>query len=265
MFLDNKYSRTYWRLIDVARSRPEPDRSKAGRAAAYFEEHHIIPKALGGVDDKSNLVFFTAREHFVAHLLLPKMTDGLAKSKMQMALGKMLVVPKKMQGLRYVPTGRTFEIARRAAADGHRGNKEIANKISKARLGTKATIQTRQKLSEQRKGKKLNLSDEQRAIRSERQKNRSFSIEHREKLKLAWIARRERKAAGLEPRKPMSEQARSNISIAKKGKPASEEQKRKNSESHRSLWKNEDYRQKIISAQRTAHHLNKLQRIGLIK
>lgn len=39
------------------------------------EMHHIIPKCLGGTDDKSNLVPLTYREHFVAHKLLVKIYD----------------------------------------------------------------------------------------------------------------------------------------------------------------------------------------------
>lgn len=39
----------------------------------YFEKHHIVPKCLGGSDEKDNFVLFTAREHFIAHLLLWKM------------------------------------------------------------------------------------------------------------------------------------------------------------------------------------------------
>jgi len=36
----------------------------------YFENHHIIPKCLGGNNDPENLVLLTLREHFVAHKLL---------------------------------------------------------------------------------------------------------------------------------------------------------------------------------------------------
>jgi hypothetical protein len=42
------------------------------RQDEYYEEHHIIPKCLGGSDDKTNLIFLTYREHFLAHLLLTK-------------------------------------------------------------------------------------------------------------------------------------------------------------------------------------------------
>jgi hypothetical protein len=38
----------------------------------YCESHHIIPRCLGGDDSTSNLVNLTAREHFIAHLLLVK-------------------------------------------------------------------------------------------------------------------------------------------------------------------------------------------------
>jgi endogenous inhibitor of DNA gyrase (YacG/DUF329 family) len=36
----------------------------------YYERHHIVPKCLGGTDDKDNLVLLTAREHFLCHWLL---------------------------------------------------------------------------------------------------------------------------------------------------------------------------------------------------
>lgn len=38
----------------------------------YVEKHHIIPKCLGGSDNKDNLVSLSAREHFIAHMLLHK-------------------------------------------------------------------------------------------------------------------------------------------------------------------------------------------------
>lgn len=41
----------------------------------YTESHHILPKSLGGSDEKTNLVDLTAREHYICHLLLTKMFD----------------------------------------------------------------------------------------------------------------------------------------------------------------------------------------------
>lgn len=38
----------------------------------YKESHHIIPRCLGGSDDKDNLIDLTPEEHYIAHLLLIK-------------------------------------------------------------------------------------------------------------------------------------------------------------------------------------------------
>ena len=38
----------------------------------YGEVHHIVPKSEGGSDEPNNLVKLTAREHYVAHLLLAR-------------------------------------------------------------------------------------------------------------------------------------------------------------------------------------------------
>lgn len=59
------YSRIYEALIARAQSRPRPE--------GYVERHHILPRCMGGSDDESNLVALTAREHYVAHLLLANM------------------------------------------------------------------------------------------------------------------------------------------------------------------------------------------------
>ena len=42
----------------------------------YCEAHHIIPKCLGGSDDKTNIILLTAREHYIAHLLLRRIYPG---------------------------------------------------------------------------------------------------------------------------------------------------------------------------------------------
>ena len=59
------YAKHYRALILRAKSREKP--------LGYIEEHHILPLCLGGSDDPDNLVFLTAREHYVAHQLLVKM------------------------------------------------------------------------------------------------------------------------------------------------------------------------------------------------
>ena len=52
------------------------DRQKRGLSKSkldfYTEKHHILPKSLGGTNDKDNLVLLTFREHIIAHLLLAR-------------------------------------------------------------------------------------------------------------------------------------------------------------------------------------------------
>lgn len=45
--------------------------------SAYIECHHIVPKSEGGSDDADNVVNLTAREHYIAHLLLAKIYDDM--------------------------------------------------------------------------------------------------------------------------------------------------------------------------------------------
>jgi hypothetical protein len=42
----------------------------------YVEEHHIIPRCMGGSDAADNLVKLTPEEHYVAHQLLVKIYPG---------------------------------------------------------------------------------------------------------------------------------------------------------------------------------------------
>lgn len=63
------YGKTYDRLIKKRRDNP------ISRDECYCERHHIIPKSEGGSDDDTNLVNLTAREHYLAHLLLARIYD----------------------------------------------------------------------------------------------------------------------------------------------------------------------------------------------
>ena len=82
MFKDNKYTRKYYQLIERARENiPE-----------VYEEHHIIPRCLGGDDNTENLVRLSYRQHYVAHVLLTKMHDS---KKLINALWQMSFMNKK--------------------------------------------------------------------------------------------------------------------------------------------------------------------------
>ena len=79
-FIDNKYTRWYWAIVE---QRAIKDWRRKG------EVHHIIPRSLGGSDDRSNLVKLNGHNHAWCHWLLTKMTEGDARSKMVYAFNMM--------------------------------------------------------------------------------------------------------------------------------------------------------------------------------
>lgn len=64
------YQKIYDKIINNAKDR---------KLECYTEKHHIIPKCLGGSNDKSNLVRLTAKEHFIVHWLLVKINPDEKK------------------------------------------------------------------------------------------------------------------------------------------------------------------------------------------
>mgnify|MGYP003339642708 CR=1 FL=1 len=65
VFINNKYTSIYYKIIDNAIYRNFKTKKEAINALGYVERHHIIPKSLGGSNLKDNLVFLTGREHFI--------------------------------------------------------------------------------------------------------------------------------------------------------------------------------------------------------
>lgn len=104
-FALSKYQRWYDALIDRAKARAIP--------ACYTEQHHIVPRSIGGTDLPINLVRLTYREHFIAHWLLTKFSVGANLRKMQRAL---LAMSLNRNGRRLV-SGWQVEIAKRAVRD----------------------------------------------------------------------------------------------------------------------------------------------------
>ena len=89
MFLDNRYARIYNSIVVRAQKRGLCKRVLTG----YFEKHHVVPKSLGGSDLNENLVLLTAREHFLCHMLLIRMTEGWRQEKMRRAFACMVFLP----------------------------------------------------------------------------------------------------------------------------------------------------------------------------
>ena len=109
-FKINKYSRWYFNIM-----------ASPFVGEGYSETHHIIPKAMGGPNSKSNLVRLTARQHFVAHRLLTKMTEGILKRKAEAAFRAVAIMKspqaKAAGGSLRVLSATTYEMLRIAHAE----------------------------------------------------------------------------------------------------------------------------------------------------
>ena len=124
MFIENKYSTWYYNIINKSKNR---------LLIGYKEKHHILPRCLGGKDNKDNLVELTAREHFIVHMLLCKFTKGESKRSMLYAFKCMCY---------YKKDGRDYKI-----------NSRIAQKL---RSELKFSKEHKIKMSEVKKGKPSN-------------------------------------------------------------------------------------------------------------
>ena len=83
MFLDNKYTKVYYQIINRALSRTYKKVKNDG-----YQTHHIIPKCIGGTDLVDNLVILNYKEHRVCHCLLIKIQlTKSAEIKMRHAYG----------------------------------------------------------------------------------------------------------------------------------------------------------------------------------
>ena len=138
---NNKYQKWYDHLIDRARNRT---------IEGYVERHHIVPKSLGGTDEESNLVDLTAREHLIAHMLLPRFAEN--KKPMWQALWCMVHMGEVKL------TGRLYEqvkIEISAALKGRKLSPETCAKMGAAKKGRKMSPEFCAKMSVVHKGKKI--------------------------------------------------------------------------------------------------------------
>ena len=165
---NNKYYKWYNQIISYARNRS---------INGYTEQHHIIPRALGGTDTPSNLVKLTAKEHLVVHMLLPRFVVE------NRTMWKALFCMMNMGEIKV--TGRLYEHAR-LTNSAHGLSEEHKAKISAAHIGKKHTEEHRAKNAKaqigntNRRGKVL--TQETRTKLSIAHTGKKLSSEHKAKI-----------------------------------------------------------------------------------
>lgn len=223
MYLQNKYSCYYYSIINRAKSR---DLSKE----IYTETHHVIPKSLGGDNTKENLVKLTAREHFICHLLLPRMLTGIAKRNMTFAIWSMLNRDHSKQRSRHKVNSHTYQRLKIqvaiASSQLHKGkivSKETRAKMSKSRKehsgpnkGIAMSTEQKQKLSVAHKGKFIAPETVAKILESRK------DYKHSEETKQKISAGNKGKVVNVseETKKKLSVAAKGRSNTWLKGKPA---------------------------------------------
>lgn len=215
MFIQNKYYAWYYSIISNARS--EIRNKKDG----YYERHHVVPKSLGGDESADNKILLTAKEHFIAHYLLTKMTSGEDRCKMLFAMKRMSVSnqhhKRKLTSAQYAICKRSHSEAMTLrykgkpsvlspeaisrGADKKRGRKlspEHIEKIRLSSLGRTHSDESKTKIASSNTGKpksvehrqKLSEAARQRAARGDNSmKGKKHSAEAKAKISASMRAR----------------------------------------------------------------------------
>ena len=198
--LTNKYSKLYFTITSRAKQRI---------TERYTETHHIIPQSMGGNNDKDNLVELTAREHFICHWLLIKMTEGEERSKMLYALHGMKAENKFQSRYQSKITARVYEKYRIEHAVNHSKVMKAKNLVPWNKGGAILTDEQRKRISDAAKNRKP-MSAEARAKGNEKRRGQKRSEETKLKMSLA---------AKGKPKGPMSEEQKLKRSLKQKGVP----------------------------------------------
>jgi hypothetical protein len=156
----NKYKQWYTDITDRAKNRV---------LETYTESHHIVPRSLGGGDEANNLVNLTAREHFVCHWLLVKMTTGQEHHKMLNALRMMRAEKQGQQRYNTKITARVYENIKQEYAELQ--SKQFTG-TGNGFYGKTHTEEARKRISEANKG-------------------RVQPLDEKEKQKASWAKRKE--------------------------------------------------------------------------
>lgn len=164
-------------------------KSKERILEGYVEKHHIVPRCMGGSNERENIAQLTPEEHYIAHLLLikiyPKEPKLIYAVKMMGSSSKNHKrKPRKLVGWlkrKYAEDSKNIEKTwtqrnprkQRAKETKPRKKRTLSNehkeKIGKSQLGRKRSEETKLKMHLAQVGKTL-TEDHKLALRKPKKK-----------------------------------------------------------------------------------------------
>jgi hypothetical protein len=220
IFIENKYTRIYYSIIENSKSRANT-RADAKNILGYVEHHHVIPESFyknrkrkgpkgwldGNPNRKENLVFLTPREHFLCHLLLLKMCSNTGLILMKYSFSALCNWKSSKNNRQYRVNSRWYEKAKllskektiseegrkriSAANKGKITSEETKRKISQSKIGIKRSEETKKKIKEIMKNRpesvlekirENNRSPERRLLASKIHKGKIISEKTKKKI-----------------------------------------------------------------------------------
>jgi hypothetical protein len=139
---------------------------------SYFEEHHILPKSLGGSNKKSNLVLLTAKEHFIVHRLLVEIYPKGSYEWQKMIYAASFFLASSKHHSRIQVSGKFYE--------------QIKKTLSEIKCGIPRSKETIAKIKATKAKNPRRVSEEEKKRHSERMKgsnNPMFGKTHTKEVK----------------------------------------------------------------------------------
>ena len=207
------YHKVYQQIIDKALS----ENRKRGYGV-YYEQHHIIPKCMGGTNDNENLVYLTAREHFIVHKMLPTMYPKFCK-ELSFALHRMTFSTTDKMKRDYRIGGREFDRIRKEIALAMSGeNNPFYGKTQNDDVKNTISLKAKDRLSNPENHPLYGIP---------------CSDERKEKIRIANTG------------KKATEESRIKMSNSRKGVPKSKEHVINQANSHRGKKRSEETKNKL--------------------
>lgn len=225
------YQIHYNRLIERARNR---------QLSGYVEKHHVVPRCLGGTDEKINIVKLTAEEHFLAHLLLVNIYPGNHKL-----------------------IGAAILMATSTRKNTNRANNKLygwlRRDFSKSQTGRKFSMETRKRLSGSHTGKP---QSEAQILANKARRGFHANEKQRAALNLgrhpSMYAKRGEQISKAKKGKPQSEEHKKALSIVRTGKKHTEEHKDNISKALVGITRSTETKNKMSIARRKTLERKKL-------
>lgn len=175
-----------------------------------YERHHVVPRHLGGTDDPNNLVKLTPEDHLFAHVLLGRIHGG--------AMATCVV---RMLGMKKY-AGRRSRLEYRSLRDEHRENMRAVDVEKRRHAGRMSHVSRTPERLEQMRANCLKMTAERPPMSQDQKEKaatalRALDFDSDDMARRARIGHKKRRASGaISPLRgrPKSEETRRRMSEA---------------------------------------------------